>query len=233
MPCLVVVPASAPRTKIEAIRRSGVELRIEGSNYDEAEAWTLQLATRTNDYVFVSPYNDHFVILGQGTLGFEILEQLPVVSAIVVPIGGGGLAAGVSAAVKQLRRRVRVVGVQAEASAAIYHSLKAGRMLTVEDHPSIADGIAGNIDLQTITFPIIQKYVDEVVLVSEDEIKAAIHGLLSREKLVAEGSAAAAFAAVATGKIRMDGAAVAVITGGNIDLQTLSRAALSERGRVC
>jgi len=221
MPCLVVVPASAPRTKIEAIRRSGAELRIEGSNYDEAEARTLQLATRTNDYVFVSPYNDHFVILGQGTLGFEILEQLPVVSAIVVPIGGGGLAAGVSAAVKQLRRRVRVVGVQAEASAAIYHSLKAGRMLTVPDHPSIADGIAGNIDLQTITFPIIQKYVDEVVLVSEDEIKAAIHGLLSREKLVAEGSAAAAFAAVATGKIRMDGAAVAVITGGNIDLQTL------------
>src|SRR2546422_6347070 len=92
-------------------------------------------------------------------------------------------------------------------------------MITVEEHPSIVDGIAGNIDLQTITFPIIQKYVDEVVLVSEDEIKAAIHGLLSREKLVAEGSAAAAFAAVATGKIRMNGAAVAVITGGNIILQ--------------
>src|SRR5947199_1271692 len=141
MPCLVVVPASATRTKIEAIRRSGAELRIEGSNYDQAEAWTLQLATGTNHYVFVSPYNDHFVILGQGTLGFEILEQLPAVSAIVVPIGGGGLAAGVAAAVKQLRPRVRVIGVQAEASAAIYHSLKAGRMLTVEDHPSIADGM--------------------------------------------------------------------------------------------
>src|SRR5881409_104370 len=216
MPCLVVVPASAPRTKIEAIRRSGAELRIEGSNYDEAEARTLQLATRTNDYVFVSPYNDHFVILGQGTLGLEILEQLPGVSAIVVPIGGGGLAAGVAAVVKQLSPRVRVVGVQAEVSAAIYHSLQAGRMITVADRPSIADGIAGNLDLQTMTFPIIQKYVDDVVLVSEDDIKAAVHSLLNREKLVAEGSAAAAFAAVATGKIRMDGAAVAVITGGNI-----------------
>ena len=136
----------------------------------------------------------------------------------VVAIGGGGLAAGVSAAVKQLRRRVRVVGVQAEASAAIYHSLKAGRMLTVPDHPSIADGIAGNIDLQTITFPIIQKYVDEVVLVSEGEIKAAIHDLLNREKLVAEGSAAAAFAAVTTGKVHSVEPIVAIITGGNIDL---------------
>ena len=221
MPCLVVVPANAPRTKIEAIRRNGAEFRLEGTNYDEAEAWTLQLAKRTNDYVFVSPYNDHFVILGQGTLGFEILEQLPGVSAIVVPIGGGGLAAGVAAVVKQLRPRVRIVGVQAEVSAAIYHSLQAGRVITVADRPSIADGIAGNIDLQTMTFPIIQKYVDDVVLVSEDEIKAAVHSLLNREKLVAEGSAAAAFAAVTTGKIHVDGPIVAIITGGNIDLPTV------------
>src|SRR2546428_4205580 len=110
MPCLVVVPANAPRTKIEAIRRNGAEFRLEGTNYDEAEAWTLQLAKRTNDYVFVSPYNDHFVILGQGTLGFEILEQLPGVSAIVVPIGGGGLAAGVAAFLEQLKPRGRAVG---------------------------------------------------------------------------------------------------------------------------
>ena len=217
IPCLVVVPANAPRTKIEAIRRNGAEFRIEGTNYGDAEAWTLQLAKRTNDYVFVSPYNDHFVILGQGTLGFEILEQLPDVSAIVVPIGGGGLAAGVAAVVKQLRPRVRVVGVQAEVSAAIYYSLEAGRMITVADGSSIADGIAGNIDLQTITFPIIQKYVDDVVLVSEDEIKTAIHDLLNREKLLAEGSAAAAFAAVTAGKVHADGPIVAIVSGGNID----------------
>jgi len=217
IPCMVVVPANAPRNKIEAIRSYGAELRLEGANYDEAEAWTLHLARNTNDYSFVSPYNDRLVVLGQGTLGFEILEQLPKVAAIAVPIGGGGLAAGIASVVKQLRPQVRVIGVQAGASAAIYHSLKAGRMITITDRPSIADGIAGNIDLQTITFPIIQKYVDDVVLVSEDEIKTAIHDLLNREKLLAEGSAAAAFAAVTTGKVHADGPIVAIITGGNID----------------
>jgi threonine dehydratase len=217
IPCLVVVPTNAPKTKIDGIRSYGVELRLEGPNYDEAEAWTLGQAENTTDYAFVSSYNDPLVILGQGTLGFEILEQVPDVAAIVVPIGGGGLIAGIATVVKQLRPGVRMIGVQAGASAAIYHSLKAGRMMTVPDHPSIADGIAGNIDLTTITFPIIQKYVDDVVLVSEDEIKTAIQDLLYREKLLAEGSAAAAFAAVTTGKVTATGPIVALISGGNID----------------
>src|SRR5215467_3256264 len=99
IPCTVVVPAHAPRNKIEAIRSYGVELRLEGENYDEAEAWTLNLARNANDYAFISPYNDRLVVMGQATLGFEILEQLPEVAAIVVPIGGGGLAAGVAAVV--------------------------------------------------------------------------------------------------------------------------------------
>src|SRR5262249_40889364 len=150
------VPRNAPKTKIEAIEKYGVDLRKEGSNYDEAETWTLRLAENTNEYAFVSPYNDPFVILGQGTLGLEVLEQLPDVTAIVLPIGGGGLAAGVGAAVKQVRPSLRVIGVQTEASAPIYHSLKAGRMVRVPDLPSIADGIAGNVDLGTITFPLIQ-----------------------------------------------------------------------------
>jgi threonine dehydratase len=217
LPCLVVVPGNAPKTKIEAIRGYGAELRIEGTNYDEAEAWTLRKAHDTQEYAFVSPYNDRLVVLGQGSLGFEIVEQLPEVTTIIVPIGGGGLAAGIAAVVKQIRPQTRVIGVQTEASAAIYHSLKAGRMITVPDRPSIADGIAGNIDLRTITFPLIQKYVDEVVLVSEEEIKAAIYDLLYREKLLAEGSAAAAYAAASFHKIPITGPAVAVITGGNID----------------
>jgi len=221
LPCTVVVPASAPQTKIQAIQQYAVDLRVEGANYDQAEAYTLGLARNTDEYAFVSPYNDRLVVLGQGTLAFEILEQCPGVAAIVVPIGGGGLAAGVAAAVKQLRPTVRIIGVQAEASAAIYYSLKAGHMVTVPDRPSLADGIAGNVDLQTITFPMIQKYVDDVVLVSEDAMKAAIFRLLNREKLLAEGAAAAAFAAVVEGKIRGDGAVVAVITGGNISPQGL------------
>jgi threonine dehydratase len=215
--CVVVVPSNAPAAKKEAIRSYGVELRIEGANYDEAEAWTLAEAKNSEQYDFISPYNDRFVILGQGSLGLEILEQLPSVKTIVVPIGGGGLAAGVGAVVKELNSGVRLVGVQAEASAAIYHSLKAGRMVTVPDRPSIADGIAGNIDLQTITFPLIQKYVDDVVLVSEGDIKTAIGDLLHREKLLAEGSAAAAYAAVTTGKISVEAPTVAIVTGGNID----------------
>src|ERR1051326_2350385 len=217
LPCLVVVPGNAPKTKIEAIRGYGAELRIEGTNYDEAEAWTLRKAHDTQEYAFVSPYNDRLVVLGQGSLGFEIVEQLPEVTTIIVPIGGGGLPAGIAAVVKQIRPQTRVIGVQTEASAAIYHSLKAGRSGTVIIRPSIADGIAGNIDLRTITFPLIQKYVDEVVLVSEEEIKAAIYDLLYREKLLAEGSAAAAYAAASFHKIPITGPAVAVITGGNID----------------
>jgi threonine dehydratase len=219
LPCTVVVPTTAPKAKIEGIEKYGVDLRLEGANYDEAEAWTLRMAQNTNDYAFVSPYNDDKVILGQGTLAFEILEQLPGVSAIVVPIGGGGMAAGVSAVIKQIRPSVRVIGVQAEASAAIYHSLKAGRMVTVPDLPSIADGIAGNVDLQTVTFPFIQKHVDDVVLVSEAEIQAALMHLLQHEKLLVEGAAAAAFAAA--GKIPRDAPVAAIMSGGNIDLQRL------------
>lgn len=218
LPCTVVVPSNAPKTKIKAIESYGVNLRIEGANYDEAEAWTLNAAKDERTYSFVSPYNDRSVVLGQGTLAFEILEQLPRVAAIVVPIGGGGLAAGVGSVVKQLRPSVRVIGVQAEASAAIFHSIKAGRMVTVPDRPSIADGIAGNIDLTTITFPLIQKYLDDVVLVSEDEIKSAMDHLMHREKLIAEGSAAAGVAAVLKGKVKANGPIVAILTGGNLEI---------------
>jgi threonine dehydratase len=215
--CTVVVPENAPRTKIEAIEKYGVELRIEGANYDAAEAWTLRVAADAEAFAFVSPYNDPLVVLGQGSLAFEVLEQLPDVQAIIVPIGGGGLAAGVAAVVKQLRPDVRVIGVQTEASAAMYHSRLAGRMIAVPDLPSIADGIAGNIDLQTITFPMIQKYVDHVGLVSEDEIRSAMRHLLHREKLVAEGSAAAAVALALHKNIGVEGKIVALITGGNVD----------------
>lgn len=230
LPCTVVVPAAAPKAKIDAIRSYGVNLRIEGANYDEAEALTLHLAENTKDYAFVSPYNDPLVILGQGTLAFEILEQLPGVGAIIVPIGGGGLAAGVAAAVKQLRPSVRVIGVQAEVSAAVYHSLKAGHLITIPDVPSIADGIQGNIDLHSITFSIIQEYVDDVVLVSEDAIKSAIRHLLYKEKLLVEGSAAAAFAAVVEGKGQTDAPAVAIISGGNIDLERIYKEVITTPG---
>jgi threonine dehydratase len=218
LPCSVIVPKSAPKTKVEAIAAYGVDLRLEGANYDAAEEYALRLAENSKEYAFVSPYNDPAVILGQGTLGFELLEQVPGVTAIVVPVGGGGLAAGVASVVKQLRPTVRVIGVQTEASAAIYHSLKAGKMVTVPDLPSIADGIAGNIDVRTITFPIIQKNIDDVVLVSETEIQSSLDQILHREKLLVEGSAAAAYAALKYGKVPVSGPVVAIMTGGNVDV---------------
>lgn len=220
-PCTVIVPQSAPKAKIEAIRRYGVNLRVEGRNYDEAEALTLDLAGNAKEFVFVSPYNDPHVVLGQGTLALEILEQKPETATVVVSIGGGGLAAGVAAAAKQAKPSVRVIGVQAEVSAAMYHSLKAGHMVAVEDRPSIADGIQGNIDLATITFPIIHRWVDDVVLVSEESIRSAMASLLKQEKLLTEGSAAAAVAACLEGKVP-SGSTVVVVSGGNVDFNTIS-----------
>jgi threonine dehydratase len=131
------------------------------------------------------------------------------------------LVAGIAAAAKQMRPKIRIIGVQAEVSAAIYESLKAGRMVTIPDRPSIADGIQGNIDLSTITFRLIQQYVDDVVLVSEEAIRNAMNHLLNKEKLLTEGSAAAVFAAVAEGKVQSSGPIVGVISGGNVDIQPL------------
>jgi len=216
--CVIVVPESAPKAKIEAIRTYGVELQLRGANYDEAEGLTLEMAKDSKSYAFVSPYNDYSVVLGQGTLAFELLEDLPAVDTILASVGGGGLVAGVAAAAKMLKPSIRVIGVQAEVSAAMYESLKVGHMVTVPDRPSIADGIQGNIDLTTITFPMIQKYVDDIVLVSEDAIRGSMDYLLRKEKLVTEGSAAAVVAAVREGKIKSSGPIAAIISGGNVDL---------------
>jgi threonine dehydratase len=216
-PCVVIVPESAPKAKIDAIKSYGITLQVRGRNYDEAETMALEMSRDTARYAFVSPYNDYDVVLGQGSLAFEILEQVPDVSVILVSVGGGGMLAGVAAAAKSLRSGIRVIGVQAEVSAAMFESLKAGRMVTVPDRPSIADGIQGNVDLNTITFPIIQKYADEVVVVSEESILRAMRHLLFKEKLLTEGSAAAVVAAVLEGKVNSPGKIVGVISGGNVD----------------
>ena len=217
--CTVVVPQSAPKAKIEAIRKYGVDLQIRGANYDEAEAIALEMAKDEQTYAFVSPYNDPGVVLGQGSLAFEILEQVPDVETIVVSIGGGGLIAGIAAAAKLLRPSIRIVGVQTEVSAAMYESLQAGHMVTVPDKPSIADGIQGNVALNTLTFPLIQEYVDEVILVTEAAIRKAMDHLLYTEKLVVEGSAAASFAAVSEGFVTAGSPIVTVICGGNLDFR--------------
>ena len=217
--CTVVVPQAAPKAKVDAIRRYGIDLAIEGSNYDEAEAHTLRLAEEGNRWLFVSPYNDRDVILGQGTLALELIEQQPDLTHVLVPIGGGGLAAGVGAAMKRLRPSVRIIGVQADASAAIYHSLKEGKLVTIPDRPTLADGIQGNVEAGSMTFDLIRDYVDDVVTVNEDEIREAIRVLLFQEKVLAEGAAAVTVAAFRAGKVSGPGPMVAIISGGNLDLE--------------
>lgn len=219
--CTVVVPQTAPKAKIDAIRRYGINLIIKGANYDEAEVYTLSLAEDQERWVFVSPYNDRDVILGQGTIALELIEQQPDLTQVIVPIGGGGLVAGIGAAMKQLSPAVSVIGVQAEASAAIYHSIKAGKLVTITDRPTIADGIQGNVASNSMTFEIIKKYVDDVLTVTEDEIKEAIKYLLFEEKILAEGAAAVPVAAYRAGKISGRGPMIAIISGGNIDLEKL------------
>ncbi len=219
--CTVVVPKTAPRAKVEAIERYGIDLKVEGANYDDAERLTLALAEDRDRYVFVSPYNDPLVILGQGTLALELVEQHPDVDTVLVPIGGGGLAAGVARAMKHLRPATRIVGVQAEASAAIYHSLKAGHLITIPDRPTLADGIQGNVEMGSITFELIRDFVDDVVTVTEDAIRESLLKLLHQEKILAEGSAAVTLAAFRSGLVPATESTVAVISGGNLDLDKI------------
>jgi threonine dehydratase len=147
-----------------------------------------------------------------------MVAQQPDLQTVLVPIGGGGLAAGIARAMKQLRPSVRIVGVQAEASAAIYHSLKAGRQITIPDRPSLADGIQGNVEDGSITFELIRDFVDEVVTVTEDAIRESLLDLLHQEKILAEGAAAVTVAAFRAGLGSMTEPTVAVISGGNLDL---------------
>ena len=220
LPVTVYVPADAPRTKIDAILRAGAHLKTCGS-YDEAEAEAKRHAA-TGNALFLSPYSHPDVIAGAGTIGLEILEDRPDVDMIVVPVGGGGLVSGIAIAVKTLSAATRVVGVEAAASAPFTHSLAAGRVVTIDVQQTLADGLSGNLDPDTITFDIVRRLVDRVGVVSEAQLREAIAGLLREERVVAEGAGAAAVAAVLGGAIDCAGHRTAVIvSGANIDMETL------------
>ena len=213
----VFTPADAPRTKLDAIRRHGAELRAEGRDYDDAERMAKAFATSTGA-VFVSPYNDADVIAGAATIGLEIFEDAPATNALVIPIGGGGLASGVAVVAKAIGPHTFVSGVEVEASCAFQTSVRAGRLVEIVPRPTLADGLGGNPDPDTVTFGFIQKYVDEIVTVDESALGAAVAGLATSEHLIAEGAGAAALAAVLAKKIDLQGRDVTVIvSGGNID----------------
>lgn len=225
----VYAPAAAPKIKLDAIRAAGAALRACG-DYDAAEAQAKDDAARSGA-IYVSPYSHPDVIAGAGTVGLEILEDLPGADLVVVPVGGGGLISGVALAVQG--SGAAVAGVEAEASCPFTRGLAAGRIVTVTVAPTLADGLAGNLDPDTITFGIVKRLVGEIVLVPEDGIREAIRGIASEERLIAEGAAATGAAAVLARRFKSlrersrAGAGrqrvAVVLSGANIDPDTLRR----------
>lgn len=229
---IIVMPLATPLVKVTATRGFGAEVVLHGANYDEACTEALRLC-ESEGMVFLHPFDDAAVMAGQGTIALEMLEQIPEMDAVIVPIGGGGLIGGMACAIKELRPGCRVIGVQTARLPSMQEALRAHHPVTVDAGTTIADGIAVR-RAGTVTFPVVQKYVDEIVTVEEDEIASAILLLLEREKTLAEGAGAAALAALLQGRTSLSlekGKNVGVLVcGGNIDVTLLAR--IIERGMV-
>ena len=218
----ICMPAYAPLAKIEATKSYGGEPILVAGAFDDAAAEATRLVEEKG-YTFVAPFNDEKVIAGQGTIGLEILDQLPDVDTVLVPIGGGGLISGVAYAIKQLKPDCKIIGVQTAATPCMAASREAGHVIKVADAATIADGIHV-LQPGALTFDMCQKYVDEIVTVTEDEIAVAILTLMERQKTVAEGAGATAVAAVLAGKVETKGHKVCcIVSGGNIDVTMLNR----------
>ncbi len=224
---LICLPDSAPISKIEATKGYGAEVCLVPGCYDDAYEKALELRD-SEGYTFVHPFDDENVIAGQGTIALEIFNDLDDIDAIVVPIGGGGLASGVAFAAKQIRPSIKIYGVQMDGAASMYNSLRAGEIECLPTVQTIADGIAVKQPGEN-TFRFISDYVDEVALVTDDEVASAILALIEKQKMIAEGAGAAAVAAVMFDKFDLKGKrVVCVVSGGNIDVTNLSR--VIERG---
>ncbi len=220
---IIVLPENAPLTKIIATKAQGAEVILKGASFDEAFAHSKELQKKHN-YTYVHAFDDDLIIAGQGTIGWEIVEDLPAATVIVVPIGGGGIISGIALAVKNLLPNVRVIGVQAENIAPVKQSLKAGKPVEISPSPTIADGIAVKRPGEK-TLKIIKEYVDEVVEVSEEEIARGIFHCVQNSRLVVEGAGAAGVAALLAKKIKLkpDDTVCTVLCGGNIDANLLAR----------
>jgi threonine dehydratase len=227
---LIVMPLTTALVKVTATRDFGAEVVLFGANYDEAYEEAKRLCEAAG-MTFIHPFDDPAVMAGQGAIGLEMLEQIPGLEAVVVPVGGGGLIGGMACAVKESRPEVKVVGVQTSRLPSMVAAYEADRPVTLESANTIADGIAVR-RAGEITLPVVEQYVDEIVTVDEDEIASAILMLLEREKTLAEGAGAAALAAVLQGRTAIPARAKTgvLISGGNIDVTLLSR--IIERGML-
>lgn len=219
---LICLPAGAPLSKVEATKNYGAEVCLVDGVYDDAYQKALQLKEEMG-YTFVHPFDDENVIAGQGTIGIELLDQLPDVEAVIVPVGGGGLISGVAYAIKSLRPNVKIYGVQASGAPSMAVSLSHKHIERLPSVKTIADGIAVK-EPGTHTFDICSHYVDDIVTVTDDEISTAILSLIERQKLVAEGAGAVSVAAAMFGKLPIQGKkTICLVSGGNIDVTILSR----------
>ena len=218
----VCMPDGAPISKVEATKALGAEVCLVPGAYDDAYEEACRLVKETGA-TFIHPFDDDEVIAGQGTIGLEILDQLPDVEAVIVPIGGGGLLAGIAYAIKHLHPNVKVYGVQAELAPGMYQSFKEGTLASLDRVSTFADGIAVKHPGEN-TYNIIKEYVDDIVTVTEDEIATAILALIEKQKLISEGAGAVSVAAAMFSKLPIkDKKTVCVVSGGNIDVNILSR----------
>lgn len=232
---VICLPDGAPISKVEATRRFGAEVCMVKGVYDDAYKEAIRLRDERG-YTFIHPFDDEYVIAGQGTIGLEILNDLPETEAVVVPIGGGGLISGVAYTIKALRPDIKVYGVQAAGAPSMFRSINDGKIECLDKVSTIADGIAVKQPGEN-TFEFCKKYVDEIVTVTEDEIATAILTLMEKQKLVAEGAGAVSVAAVMFDKLPVKNKkTVCVVSGGNIDVTILSRVinrGLLKSGRLC
>lgn len=222
IPALICLPDSAPISKVEATKSFGAQVCLVNGCYDDAYNKALELKDDMG-YTFVHPFDDENVIAGQGTIGLEIASDLDDVDAVIVPIGGGGLISGVAYALKSIRPSIKVYGVQAAGAPSMYNSVKSGHIECLENASTIADGIAVKQPGEN-TFELVSKYVDDIALVTEDEISGAILALIEKQKMIAEGAGAVSVAAAMFNKFPIKGKkVVSLVSGGNIDVTSLSR----------
>jgi threonine dehydratase len=231
VPAAVFMSTLVPQHKVEAVRALGAEVRIVGEGQDAAESDAKRLA-KEQGRVFVSPFEDPLVIAGQGTIGLELLEDVPDLDSVLVPLSGGGLIGGIALALKCADPAIRVIGVSMERGAAMYESLRAGRPVDVVEEPSLADSLGGGIGLDNqYTFALVRDLVDEVLLVSEDEIAAAMAHCYWHEQQIVEGGGAVGVAALLAGKAGSLGERiVAVLSGRNVDMRRFTEILALDRG---
>lgn len=222
IPAVICISETVPRNKVQAIRELGAEIVIAGKSYDEASEGAEKLQVERG-LTMIHPFDDPYVIAGQGTIGLELIEDLPEIDTAIVPLSGGGLLGGIALTLKSINPKIRTIGVSMDRGPAMFESLKAGRIMEVIEEPTLADALVGGIGKNNAhTFAITQQFVDETVLVSEGEIAAGMTFALERHQLVVEGGGAVGIAAVLAGKVKEIGENTAiVISGANVDLPVL------------